>query len=384
MKIIQIGSFPLDSQHIKGGVEASVYGLSQALIQLGHQVTVLDLPRKQSFSQVDEKIEGVEVQRFRIKGANIFSFIRIPAYLISIKKLKTEVCHIHSSSLFCFLLYLILTLQKKKILVTIHGLAHIEKKNQLQQRKSLSNYFKYFYQSTIEFIFLSLCHSIIVDTEYVKKQIENWRRTGKIWRMPVCHVIPQGIDPLYFDIERSPVGCKLLSVGAFNKRKGHLLLIKAMAEVVQRFPDCILTIAGVSNQSSYLEAMRNEIDLEGLRKHVFLYPNTAFDELLALYMQASIFGLHSEEESQGIVLCEAMAMGLPVVSTKSGGIPYVVEDGKNGLLSDYGNYRDFANHIVSLLEDENKRISMSMINRTEALKYDWLHIAEEIYSLYKK
>ena len=95
-----------------------------------------------------------------------------------------------------------------------------------------------------------------------------------------------------------------------------------------------------------------------------------------------MFALHSEEESQGIVFAEAMAAGLPIVATNSGGIPYVVHDDDNGIFCMYGDVDAFASNMDSLLSDETSRNLISARNTEEAKKYNWANIANEIVKVY--
>ena len=64
-----------------------------------------------------------------------------------------------------------------------------------------------------------------------------------------------------------------------------------------------------------------------------LLQNASREEIQYQYSKASLCALHSEEESQEIVFCEAMATGISIVATKVGGIPDVVKNNRNGLLS---------------------------------------------------
>lgn len=94
------------------------------------------------------------------------------------------------------------------------------------------------------------------------------------------------------------------------------------------------------------------MDLKDSLRHgdrITILPDADYDVLLGLYSKATLFALHSEEESQGIVFAEAMAAGLPIVATNSGGIPYVVHDDDNGILCKYGDVDSFACNMDSLL-----------------------------------
>ena len=94
--------------------------------------------------------------------------------------------------------------------------------------------------------------------------------------------------------------------------------------------------------------------------------------------------MHSQEESQGIVFAEAMAVGLPVVATKVGGVPYVVKNNTTGLLSEYGDVTSFANNIITLLDDRDVYDAFESAAKKEALNYTWQNIAKQVVQLYKE
>jgi len=383
MKIIQIGSYPLNISCIKGGVEASVYGLAQKLGEQ-HQVSVFDVPRI-GINDSSEISGNVAVKRFANKGKNnIFALLRIFTIIKKIKQEKPNVCHIHGSGLFSFFVWLFLKISKVKVIVTIHGLIYVEQHNSWQKKRSVTNFIKLFYQSISEFLLLSLCKEIIVDTAYVELKIREYKKQRKIFRMPHCHIIPQGISDVFFELENRAEDNHILSVGAIGKRKGHLLLIEIVGVVKKEIPDVKLTIAGGLHDKNYHIKIKEKIQELNLEDNVQIKENILLEQLLELYQKNTIFALHSEEESQGIVFCEAMAAGLPIVATNVGGIPYVVENEKNGLLSPYGNINAFARNIISLLKDDVLKNKMREINKTEAIKYTWKNISDKILNLYIK
>ncbi len=82
------------------------------------------------------------------------------------------------------------------------------------------------------------------------------------------------------------------------------------------------------------------------------------EELIALYQNASVFALPSDEEGLGIVILEAMACGIPVVSTRSGGPDGIISDGKDGFLVPLNDAESMANRIEPLLNDPKGNIAM--------------------------
>jgi len=382
MKIVQIGSFPLDLSCIQGGVESSVYGLSSELIK-NNRVCVIDIPRQHLKADKVEIMEGIEVFRFWNKGkSNTSALQRLKAIISTIKKLAPDICHIHSTSLFSLSVYLLLKIYRIPVITTVHGLAHIEKRNIWKKQRNIKNLIKYLSQSVTEFFYIGISHDLIVDTDYVKSAIELYKLQHKIFHLPVFNVVPQGINPVFFNLTSEPKRNHLLSVGSINRRKGHLLLLKSMQKVKESVPDFKLTIAGVLSDEIYYGELIAAVTNYDLNENIQFKTNASFEEVLALYRSAEIFVLHSQEESQGIVFCEAMAARMPIVATNVGGIPWVVQNNINGLLSDFGDIDTFANNIIKLMNDESVRVKMSELNHIQSNQYNWKLVTEKIVGVY--
>lgn len=377
-RIVQIGPFPLLSGRIQGGVEASVIGLAKAQ-SATHEVHVFDVPRIGG-SHVVENIEGIIVHRFCNQGGRQFAAGQQAVVMAQeIQTLHPEVCHIHGTSLFAWLMYRELKKMKLPIIVTVHGLVRIEKLNALKKGISAKKIFQYLYQGWVEKRFLSHLPEAIVDTEYVKSRVNQY----PIQRKPVMHVIPQGIDEAFFSLKCSKDSRMILTVGAVGERKGHLFTMKAFELAVDKGMDAQLVIAGTIADKHYLERLQNAIAQSKYKKQISLYTDLTDKALKQLYEKAHLFVLHSEEESQGIVFAEAMATGLPIVATQVGGIPWVVENGRNGLLSEYGNVETFAENIQNLMSDTTSWQSMSNASSEAAKIYHWYIISDRIIELYR-
>ena len=79
-----------------------------------------------------------------------------------------------------------------------------------------------------------------------------------------------------------------------------------------------------------------------------------------------------------------MALGLPVVATNVGGVPYVVRNNVSGLLSDYSNVEEFAKNLSILLNDTELYSKMVEYNKAEANNYRWSTISHRIIDIYRK
>jgi len=382
MKIIQIGSFPLNSAQINGGVEASVYGL--ALEQnINHKVIVFDHPRQEISNDKTEIIDGITVRRFKnFRKSNSASLLRIANYIHIIRSEKPDICHIHTSSLFALAIYIYLKIKNIPAIVTIHGLAHIEKQNAWRKKRNFKNFSKYIFQSFFEFSLLTITKHIIVDTEYVSEAIKTYKKQGKILRLPIFHIIPQGVSSKFYDLKDKSIKRRLLSVGSISQRKGHLQLIEALNIVTKKIPDIKVDIVGALADQNYLNLLNKLVEEKQLSDIIQIQTNLSIEKVLSLYQEAEVFVLHSEEESQGIVFCEAMAVGIPIVATNVGGVPYIVKNGENGLLCSFGDITNFANNVIKILEDELICTKIATTNRRESINFTWKSIENKVLNLY--
>ena len=377
MRIIQIGQFPLSPDIIRGGVESSIYGLASEQAK-GHSVIVFDIPRFRGKDSI-EKMGEMTVYRFLNKGRHQQDALtRIPDMLEIMMSLQPSVCHLHGTSPFNWKVFKALLDKRIPVVVTVHGLNIIEKKKSLKAHFSMKTLYQLITQSYAEKRILNSAKEVIVDTAYVKETIRGY----KLSAVPHMTVIPQGIHEGFFDISCSSDSREVLCVGAIAKRKGHLYLIQSFERLCESMADIHLTICGSMAEADYLSKIKDYLSSSPYRDRISLFTNATKDVLLSLYHKAHVFALHSQEESQGIALVEAMATGLPVVSTKVGGIPDVVLDGTTGLLTNYGDTYSFSVALEHLMGFREDWVKMSRECRKSAQAYSWKKISEAVLVVY--
>jgi len=376
LNILQIGNFPEKPSLMKGGVEASVYGLAKTLATT-HNVTIIALPRKASeFANPHwQLVEGMKVRYLQAPKWLMGGIIHLPFILRILYQLDKPVVHIHGTGLVQFLLLLWMRMFRINAVWTLHGITEKETLHKYRLSGKFVDLVRHYFYTILEKSSLCIGKKIIVDTEYVKQEAGN---AAKI------KVIPQGIFLETFS-ETQYVRDKhlVVSIGVFTARKGHDRTLKSFAEVVEQCPDARLVIAGAMLDASYYHHLQELIEMHHLQESVTLLPDAGREQIIALLQTASLFVLHSQEESQGIAICEAMACGLPIIATRVGGITYIVRDKIDGILTVFGNMPHFAQAITYLLKNRDIRLSMAQEAKAASLQFNWQTIAREIVNLYR-
>lgn len=165
-------------------------------------------------------------------------------------------------------------------------------------------------------------------------------------------VVEPGTDPAPLARGSGGATIELICVGTLTPRKGHLTLIHALAEI--RHLPWHLTCAGALDRDPETTArVRTSLAESGLASRVCLAGDLDADRLGACYDRADLFVLPTELEGYGMAVAEALARGLPVVSTPTGAIPDLVSDA--GVLVPSGDARALADALARVIGDARHR-----------------------------
>lgn len=190
------------------------------------------------------------------------------------------------------------------------------------------------------------------------------------------HIVRCGVDLDAFTVgDRIPAGsCRILCVASFEEVKGHRHLLAACSILKERGVDFICDLAGEGPLRGEMEAM---IVSYGLSERVRVLGGQPRPEVIRLFQEADIAVLPSQPTRQGkregipVVLMEAMASGLPVVSTVLSGIPELVADGQTGLLVQPADPLALADALDRLASDPELRSRMGAAGRLKVeAEYD--------------
>ena len=212
-------------------------------------------------------------------------------------------------------------------------------------------------------------------------------------------VIYNGVDAEQFSpLEDAPLPPQLtdlsskriiLFVGHFGLRKGIFFAIRAMRQVRAAFPDAHLVCVGGTpawlGRNEYRKVLTGEISRNGVEGCVTLLDAVKNTELVGFYRHSEVFVLPTYYEAFPKVVVEAMACGRPVVATRTGGIPELVDDGETGWLLPFGSPDAIADKLIMLLGDRGMRLSMGRLGREKVEKsFTWHAVAERTKSVYNE
>jgi L-malate glycosyltransferase len=157
-------------------------------------------------------------------------------------------------------------------------------------------------------------------------------------------------------------------------------VLRAFGRIRQEVPGAQLIVAGDGIERAGLERLADDLGRSGIR----FVGRVPYDEMPALYHQADIYLNAPDVDNMPGSIIEAFASGLPVVSTDSGGIPYIVRDGETGMLVPPNDDAAMAAAALRLLRDPDFAAAMANRANEECRKrYDWREVAEHWLALYR-
>ena len=170
------------------------------------------------------------------------------------------------------------------------------------------------------------------------------------------------------------------NVAAFVPEKGHAILLRAFAKLRAQFPGCILLLDGEGPEQTRLHELARQLQVLDAVK--FAGPVAEVREVFAA---SDVFAFPSHEEPLGSALLAAMAHGLPVVAIGRGGIPEVVESGKNGLLVNSLDPDALAAAIAGLLASPGEAQRLGKAGReTIRVRFSAGHMVDATLDLYER
>jgi len=359
--------------HITGGMELHVKMLVDGLVKRGHKVTIITTKHPEGIKTEDDEMVSIYyvgnrpityTKKFYRDSADLFQQLD---YINNF-----DVVHSQSGSGFGFTKF---SQRKIPFVTTLHGTTKNEIKSSLNT-KTIRGLLRALYifindrtHSKIPIAILAKSDKIISVSNELNEDIQ------KQFNIPASNLvtIPNGIDidkfkPISTDDLKEILNLKdkkiILSVGRIDEQKGFQLLIKALPEILKKF-EVKLVIVGTG---PYLRSLKSMAEKRGLQDKVIFAGRVSDEDLPKYYNLADVFAFPTLRlEGLPYVIPEAMACGRPVISSRIGGIPTAIENGRDGILIEPGNLDELTKNILYLLENEDAANAMGKRAREKVI-----------------
>lgn len=208
-----------------------------------------------------------------------------------------------------------------------------------------------------------LADVIVFQTEHAKQCFpENVQKKGRIIINPVTPNLPVA----------NMTSKRIVAVGKLMQQKNHAMLIRAFSHIAEKFPEHTLHIYGDGPMRPQLQAM---IDERGLTDRAVLEGWDA--DISNTIADAALFVLSSDYEGMSNALMEAIAMGLPCISTDCAGAQELIENGKEGLIIPIGDEEALIVAMKRMLEDRDFAAACGRSARQHAKAFDTVAILKK-------
>lgn len=348
-----------------GGVQKLAIELANQMRRSNIDMRVLSLkPRSGSIFEAQADAYGLDVQYLNKKGGVDLSII--PQIYRAIQDFKPDVIHANQRTMTYLLLPSLFSRCVRRRYYAVHSLADMDAKGIDRFILKLAN--------------RAFGMRFVAISDYCRESISR-----------VYHVPLNKIDCVYNGVDLARFGRKkpyetmneepliFLSVGSFLPLKNKGMMIDAFERTHREYPQTRLILLGDGPERV---AMEDKVRTLGLETCVdFLGDVSDVETYLAM---AHIYIMSSNYEGLPVTILEAIASGLPIISTRVGGIVDVIEDGVNGLLSEPMDTDGLTASMKRLVADRALRLSLAAGSSLAAHNYSIEHMAQgykEIYSM---
>lgn len=173
----------------------------------------------------------------------------------------------------------------------------------------------------------------------------------------------------------------VLYVGRVDPEKSISNIVTAFAGVLEKVPEAILAIVGDGTDRRHLQDLAQAL---GIDKSVKFLGRIMPPDVMEIYRTACLFVTASQTETQGIVLIEAAATGLPMVAVDAGAVRELCQNRKNGILCSPGDINALSQAVVKLLRNDKLREKYGQYSLEVAKKHDLNHTLQRFEEIYEE
>jgi glycosyltransferase involved in cell wall biosynthesis len=381
---------------LSGGTGAYVYYLSNELIKHGHSIYIVTGYDKSTDLKVNEQLYVFFLKT--PKTPVVKSFLFAGSAFRKLNKIR-DACPIDiaHSNLPLVPSFAVPTGFGKTLISTVHSTwkgeaeaIKCEPYSRLNPNEKFMVSFNWFLR-IFEEKMLARSNKIIAVSDFTRRELLQYYRVKE----EKIRVIHNGVDVNKFkpagdkgkakeELGLNPEDIAILSVGRLYARKGLFTLIESMPAVIRRFRNAKFVISG-KGQSNEMKKLIAHAEKLSIRDNIIFTGYFPDKKLPKLYQAADVFAFSTFYENLPFAVLEALSTGLPVVTTCVGGIPEMIDSGKNGFLVQPFNAKELSDRVLYFLEHPAEADEMGFLARKIILeRFDWRFIVKKVLRVYEE
>lgn len=388
LRVLMLAQYPYeDSDHAKGGVMQAAYQLVQGFIERdfpGLDLRVLSLnegcatPREVRHGSVTV----LHLPKSTTRWGFIFSepWRLLYRFMRMRRDFRPHVVHGQGNVSFIMLSLM----SGRRSVQTIHGVFRNEQKTIPREQLTFSTRVRFFLRETLETFYLRAARTVIATSNQIVTLARSAGGSPKhiVW---INNSVDGGFLAEPAAAPGRGEGLTLLFVGIITPRKGLHFLLAAFRELTARHPGARLRVVGPTDVArEYAQGLMREYSALIDSQHLHFTGAIDQSALLREYRQADVFVLPSLGETAPVAISQAMAIGLPVIATRVGGIPDMVVEQATGLVVPPADAAALGAAVDRLLSDRDLMSSMGReARRIGVERYSPSVNAEKMYRVYR-
>ncbi len=321
-----------------GGAEVFTTNLLGAINVKKYKCSLISLYSSNKGNHLVEKLKDMNIDYFSLNKGPGFNIKIIPVLRGLLRKLKPDILHTHMYTI----KYVFLSELKSSLPPWVHTIHTLTNRELLYAERKLAS----FLYSTGKILPVAVSRSVQSSFE----KMYHIPNINVIYNRVPCDSICTENKAHYRQRLSLPHDATIITtVARLAPAKNHAMLIDAFNIILQKEENCLLIIVGDGPLRNTLKQKTNDLQLADK----VLFPGKIINP--ESYLRAAdIFALSSNREGLPVSLLEAMRESLPIVATKAGGIPEVVDENYNGHLVDIGDTVGFAAALLKLVKSKQR------------------------------
>jgi glycosyltransferase involved in cell wall biosynthesis len=381
---------------LSGGTGAYVYYLSNELIKRGHSIYVVTGYDESADVEVNEQLRVFFLKTPKTPIVKSFLFAGSAFRKLNTMRsaCPTDIAHTNRPLVPSFA---VPAGFGKTLISTVHstwkGEAEAikgEPYSRLNPNEKFMVSFNWFLR-IFEEKMLERSSKIIAVSDFTRRELLQYYKVKE----EKIRVIHNGVDVNKFkpasdkrkakeELGLNPEDIAILSVGRLYARKGLFTLIESMPAVVKRFRNARFVISG-KGQSHEMKKLIAHAEKLRMRDNIIFTGYFPDEKLPRLYQAADVFAFSTFYENLPFAVLEALSTGLPVVTTRVGGIPEMIDGEKNGFLVQPFNAKELSDRVLHVLEHPAEADEMGFLARKTILeRFDWRFIVKKVLKVYEE